>query len=66
MYNSIKTVKYLSINLTKSVKDLSIDRSIYLSIYLSLYLSIYIGNYKTLIKEIKDTDKWIGILCSYW
>ena len=44
-YNSIMTIKYLEINLTKEVKDLCTE------------------NYKTLMREIEDTNKWEDILC---
>ena len=46
IHNSIKTIEYLEINLTKEVKDL------------------HTKNYKTLMKEIEDTNKSKDISCS--
>ena len=39
--------------------------------YLGIYLpketkGLYIENYKTLVKEIKDTNRWRNILCSWF
>ena len=45
----------------------TIDRIKYLGIYLPKETKdLYIGNYKTLVKEIKeDTNRWRNIPCSW-
>ena len=72
--NAQKSLPYLYTNDEKSEREIketlpfitATKRIKYLAIYLPKEVKdLYSENYKTLMKEIKDTNKWRGILCSW-